>query len=63
VVITMGCGDSCPHLFRQELPDWVLDDPVGQAPKRFGPIRDEIKNRVEALVAELTPQPADSGGC
>ena len=58
VVITMGCGDSCPIFPGKSYRDWVLDDPAGQGVDAVRPIRDEIKTRVEALIAELTPQPA-----
>ncbi|HEY9312954.1 arsenate reductase ArsC [Williamsia sp.] len=58
VVITMGCGDTCPIFPGKSYRDWVLDDPAGQGVDAVRPIRDEIKTRVEALIAELTPQPA-----
>ncbi|PZT94261.1 MAG: heat-shock protein HtpX [Gordonia sp. (in: high G+C Gram-positive bacteria)] len=54
VVITMGCGDSCPIFPGKSYRDWVLDDPAGQGVEAVRPIRDEIKTRVEALIAELT---------
>ena len=54
VVITMGCGDSCPIFPGKRYEDWVLDDPAGQDLDTVRPIRDEIRRRVEALVAELT---------
>ncbi|MBF6137521.1 arsenate reductase ArsC [Nocardia otitidiscaviarum] len=55
VVITMGCGDSCPVFPGVSYRDWVLDDPAGKGVDSVRPIRDEIKARVEALVAELLP--------
>ncbi|PYE11727.1 arsenate reductase [Williamsia limnetica] len=58
VVITMGCGDSCPIFPGKSYRDWVLEDPAGQGVDAVRPIRDEIKTRVEALIAELTSQPA-----
>ncbi|RVW05845.1 arsenate reductase ArsC [Rhodococcus xishaensis] len=58
VVITMGCGDTCPVLPGKSYREWVLDDPAGQGIEAVRPIRDEIKARVEALIAELTSQPA-----
>jgi arsenate reductase len=54
VVITMGCGDECPFFPGKRYEDWVLDDPAGQGIEAVRPIRDDIRRRVEALVAELT---------
>ena len=53
VVITMGCGDECPYFPGKRYEDWVLDDPAGQGIEAVRPIRDEIKTRVEALIASL----------
>lgn len=53
VVITMGCGDECPYFPGKRYEDWVLEDPAGQGIEAVRPIRDEIRGRVEALVAEL----------
>ena len=53
VVITMGCGDACPFYPGKRYEDWVLDDPAGQGVEAVRPIRDEIRRRVEALVADL----------
>ncbi len=55
VVITMGCGDECPYFPGKRYEDWVLDDPAGQGLDAVRPIREEIRRRVEALVAELLP--------
>jgi protein-tyrosine-phosphatase len=55
VVVTMGCGDECPYFPGKRYEDWVLDDPAGQGIDTVRPIRDEIRRRVEALVAELVP--------
>jgi protein-tyrosine-phosphatase len=52
-VITMGCGDVCPFYPGKRYEDWVLDDPAGQGIESVRVIRDEIKNRVEKLLAEL----------
>ena len=58
VVITMGCGDACPFYPGKRYEDWQLDDPAGQGIEAVRPIRDEIRRRIEALVAELTgPSP------
>ncbi len=53
VVVTMGCGDACPFYPGKRYEDWVLDDPAGQGVAAVRPIRDEIRRRVEALVADL----------
>jgi protein-tyrosine-phosphatase len=52
-VITMGCGDACPFYPGKKYEDWVLDDPAGQDIDFVRKVRDEIKNRVESLLAEL----------
>ncbi|GAA1393069.1 arsenate reductase ArsC [Catellatospora coxensis] len=57
VVITMGCGDVCPYFPGQRHEDWKLDDPAGQGIDAVRPIRDEIRDRVQALVEDLVPQP------
>ncbi|MFD4181434.1 arsenate reductase ArsC [Rhodococcus sp. NPDC058514] len=53
VVITMGCGDACPVFPGVSYRDWALDDPAGKGVEAVRPIRDEIRSRVEALIAEL----------
>ncbi len=53
VVITMGCGDACPFYPGKRYEDWVLDDPAGQGIESVRIIRDEIKGRIQALLAEL----------
>lgn len=55
VVITMGCGDTCPFYPGKRYEDWVLDDPAGQGIEAVRPIRDEIRRRIEALLEELLP--------
>ena len=57
VVITMGCGDACPIFPGKRYEDWELTDPAGLDVDAVGPIRDEIRKRVEQLIAtlELTP--------
>ncbi|HEX8971758.1 arsenate reductase ArsC [Oryzihumus sp.] len=57
VVITMGCGDTCPFFPGKRYEDWVLEDPAGKGVEAVRPIRDEIRSRVEALVAELLATP------
>lgn len=52
-VITMGCGDACPFFPGKRYEDWKLEDPAGQGIDAVRPFRDEIKARVEALLAEL----------
>ena len=53
VVVTMGCGDECPYYPGTRYEDWVIEDPHGQGVEAVRPIRDEIKGRVETLLAEL----------
>ncbi|MFC5291250.1 low molecular weight phosphatase family protein [Actinokineospora guangxiensis] len=53
VVITMGCGDTCPVFPGKRYLDWQLDDPAGQGVDAVRPIRDDIDRRVRALLAEL----------
>lgn len=55
VVITMGCGDTCPFYPGKRYEDWVLEDPAGKGVDAVRPIRDEIRRRVEALISELVP--------
>ncbi len=55
VVITMGCGDACPIFPGKRYEDWALEDPAGQGLGAVRPIRDSIKQRVQALVDELLP--------
>jgi arsenate reductase len=55
VVITMGCGDTCPYYPGIRYEDWILDDPAGQGVEAVRPIRDEIRRRVETLISELVP--------
>ncbi len=52
-VITMGCGDACPFYPGKRYEDWVLEDPAGQGIESVRVIRDDIKVRVETLLAEL----------
>jgi protein-tyrosine-phosphatase len=52
-VITMGCGDACPYYPGKRYEDWVLEDPAGQGIESVRVIRDDIKVRVETLLAEL----------
>ncbi|MFI9825518.1 arsenate reductase ArsC [Streptomyces sp. NPDC052013] len=53
VVITMGCGDTCPVFPGKRYLDWQLDDPAGQGVDAVRPIRDEIEQRVRGLLADL----------
>lgn len=54
VVITMGCGDACKFYPGKRYEDWELQDPAGQGIDTVRPIRDEIKERVEKLIASLS---------
>ncbi len=55
VVITMGCGDTCPIYPGKRYEDWVLEDPAGQGVESVRPIRDEIRRRIEELISEIAP--------
>jgi len=55
VVITMGCGDACPIFPGKRYEDWKLDDPAGQGVAAVRPIRDEIRARIEELIADIAP--------
>ena len=55
VVITMGCGDACPFFPGKRYEDWKLDDPAGQGIDAVRPIRDDIKRRIQELIASLEP--------
>jgi arsenate reductase len=52
-VITMGCGDECPYFPGKQYRDWPLEDPAGKGVDDVRPIRDEIRAKVEALIAEI----------
>ncbi len=56
VVITMGCGDACPIFPGKRYEDWELDDPAGKGVDAVRPIRDQIRGRVQHLIAELLPE-------
>ncbi|WP_213455477.1 arsenate reductase ArsC [Rhizomonospora bruguierae] len=53
VIVTMGCGDACPVFPGKRYEDWQLEDPAGKGVEAARPIRDEIRARVEKLLAEL----------
>ena len=53
VVITMGCGDACPYYPGKRYEDWKLDDPAGQGIDAVRPIRDDIKIRIQKLIASI----------
>ncbi|MBT1607936.1 arsenate reductase ArsC [Curtobacterium flaccumfaciens pv. betae] len=57
-VITMGCGDACPIFPGKRYEDWELTDPAGRGIEDVRPIRDDIKHRVQTLLAELLPAEA-----
>ena len=52
-VITMGCGDKCPFFPGKKYLDWPLADPAGKGVDDVRPIRDEIRGKIEALIAEI----------
>jgi arsenate reductase (thioredoxin) len=53
MLVTMGCGESCPYIPGLRIEDWKLDDPKGQPMERVREIRDEIRRRVAALQSAL----------
>jgi protein-tyrosine-phosphatase len=53
VVVTMGCGDACPFFAGQRYEDWELPDPAGRDLDAVRPIRDDIQQRVRALLESL----------
>ncbi|MGW4732404.1 arsenate reductase ArsC [Streptomyces shenzhenensis] len=55
VVITMGCGDTCPVFPGKRYLDWQLPDPAGRGVDAVRPIRDEIERRVRTLLKEIAP--------
>jgi arsenate reductase len=59
VVVTMGCGDTCPVLPGKRYVDWPLADPAGKGVEAVRPIRDEIEQRVRDLMSELGVKPTD----
>ena len=61
VVITMGCGDACPIFPGKRYEDWALPDPSGQGADAVRGIRDEIDQRVRALLSELVPDATPAG--
>ncbi|WP_018157925.1 arsenate reductase ArsC [Demetria terragena] len=61
VVITMGCGDTCPFYSGKRYEDWVLEDPAGKGVESVRPIRDEIRGRVVALLESLGVSESDVG--
>jgi arsenate reductase len=61
VVITMGCGDTCPVFPGKRYLDWQLDDPAGKGIETVRQIRDEIEHRVRMLLSELAPTHEEPG--
>ncbi len=57
-VVTMGCGDACPHLPAHRRDDWALPDPRTLGPDAVRTVRDDIRARVAALLTELGVGPA-----
>ena len=58
VVVTMGCGDTCPYFPGKRYEDWPLPDPAGKGIEAVRPIRDQIEQRVRVLLASLGVEPA-----
>ena len=57
VVVTMGCGDTCPYVPGTRYEDWPLDDPAGQPIEHVRPVRDEIERRVRDLLTGAGAHP------
>ena len=57
VVVTMGCGDTCPFIPGRRYEDWTLPDPAGQPVDAVRPVRDEIEARVRELLVSLGVTP------
>jgi arsenate reductase len=57
VVVTMGCGDTCPVFPGTKYVDWEIDDPAGKDLGQVRPIRDELERRVRRLMSELGVDP------
>ncbi len=55
VIVTMGCGDACPVFPGKRYEDWKLTDPAGQPIEVVRQVRDEIRQHVDTLLAELLP--------
>ena len=53
IVVTMGCGDTCPILPGKNYLDWQLDDPADQKIEKVREIRDQIENKVRLLTEEI----------
>jgi len=53
VVVTMGCGDTCPYIPGKRYLEWTLDDPAGESVQGIRPIRDEIERLVRDLLIDL----------
>ncbi len=62
VVVTMGCGDTCPVFPGTRYVDWNVEDPAGKSLEEVRPIRDELEGRVRGLMAELGVEPQGEGG-
>jgi protein-tyrosine-phosphatase len=58
VVVTMGCGDTCPYYPGKRYLDWELEDPAGKPIETVRGIRDDVERRVRGLLAELGVEPA-----
>jgi arsenate reductase len=61
VIVTMGCGDTCPVYPGKRYLDWELEDPAGQSLEAVAPIVDEIDRRTQVLLAELLDSGTEGG--
>jgi arsenate reductase (thioredoxin) len=60
VIVTMGCGDTCPVLPGKRYLDWELEDPAGKGVASVRPIRDDIEQRVRGLLDDLGVAPSEA---
>ncbi len=51
MLVTMGCGEACPHVPGLQRDDWPLEDPKGKSVERVRQIREEVRSRVSALLS------------
>jgi len=60
VIVSMGCGDTCPVYLGKRYEDWTLTDPAGQTITVVRRVRDDIRGRVEKLIESLTDRQCGS---
>ena len=58
-VVTMGCGDTCPHIAAKQRIDWQIPDPREMTPEEFRSVRELISRKVQELIRQLQDVPDD----